>query len=494
MIARIPTGVDGLDEVLGGGLLQGASCLLVGKTGTGKTATSLQWLYRSRGEGASCLYISLSEPAGSVQRSAESFGWNLDHVHVIDLYPAGQDPSFSKAPYTLFPPSDVDHATVWGKIFDAIHERQPTHVVVDSVTQLRFLSPDAYQFRQKVRELTAFLYLHNCTSMLTFETGDHEQEAAVALAVDTVIHLSRSVSPQRIIGLRQLEVEKQRHSGFMSGYHAMRISGSGVEIFPHRIEEPTEREMSRKPLPTGIAGLDALLKGGIERGTATIVTGQSGVGKSTLGTQFLRNAVQNGERAVLYTFEESTNSISSRARALGLPIDDLIADGSLRVEHINPIQLYPDEFLSQLRHAVEVEKRTVVLLDSLRGYDLAMAEFATPAANLHNMVTYLTAHEVTTVMTNEIEELTGSFLPTSLGVSYIADNILLLRYAEHENTIVRVVGCLKKRHGAFEHTLRLLALDDRGIHVSEPVRHIEGLLTSAPIVRDASPFAPAPDA
>jgi circadian clock protein KaiC len=478
---RISTCVPGLDDILKGGFLRASSYLLVGRAGTGKTLTSLQWLLGGRDSGERCLYIGLSEPVDSVIRNAGFLGWNVDHIDFLDLYPSKADDTVLSEQYTVFPPSDVERSTIWDSLLRKIQDARPERLVVDSVTQLRYLSPDDYQFRKQIGSLIALLYHMRCTSLLTFEDSEHEREASVALAVDGVIRLTRGVSKRRVIGLRSLEVEKLRGSDFMTGYHSMRISGNGVRVFPHRIEDPGNAEMSGKRLAFGIEGLDAQLVGGLERGTTTILSGQSGVGKSTLSLHFAVHGVLAGERAIVYAFEESVGAISARSKVMGLDIEPMLEDGRLVIKRINPIELYPDEFLTMLRTDVEDDNRTIVVLDSLRGYDLAMAEFATPVANIQNMTSYLKRMQVTAVLINEIEGLSGSFLPTELGVSYVADNILLLRYAETENAISRVISCLKKRHGNFERTLRTFdTLPGEGIVVGEELRGYSGLLHSVP--------------
>lgn len=476
-----------MDDILRGGFIRSCSYLLVGRAGTGKTLSSLQWLLSGRDAGEKCVYIGLSEPVDSVVRNALDLGWSIDDIVFADLYPARDDDDLVVEQYNVFPPSEVERTSVWESVFDRIKAEKPDRLVIDSATQLRYLSPDDYQFRKQIRMLIAFLYHMDCTTILTFEESEHEKEASVALAVDGVIRLSRGVSKRRVIGLRSVEVEKLRGSDFMTGYHSMRISADGVRVFPHRVEDPGNTEITDERLPTGITNLDKQLAGGLERGTTTILSGQSGVGKSTLTLQFALQAVRNGERAVIYAFEESPGSILARSKSLGLDIKPHIDDGSLAIRRINPIELYPDEFLRMLRLDVEEDGRSIVVLDSLRGYHLAMAEFATPVANIQNMTSYLKRHQVTSILINEIEALSGSFIPTELGVSYVADNILLLRYAEAGDEVIRVISCLKKRHGGFERTLRPFSIDSGiGITVGEELHGYTGLLHSVPVINGRS--------
>jgi circadian clock protein KaiC len=477
--ARIPTGVPGLDEVVYGGLVSQNSYLIVGGAGTGKTVLSVQWLVAGQRAGARGLYITLAEPSGKIERNVAGFGWDLGGIALVDLTPV--DPIDTPPDeYAIFPPSDVEHSSVWHQIYEAVIAHTPNRVVIDSITQLRYLSPDEYQFRKQILALVAFLDRAGCTSFLVFEPTELERETSVALAVDGIVRLHREVSPGRVIGIRSLEVEKLRGSDFMSGLHPMRITDTGVRIFPHRIERPGETTPGAELLSSGIPELDALLGGGIESGTTTIVSGPCGAGKSTLGVQLLSRAAANGTPAVLYSFEESIPAILARCSGVGIPAAAMVETGALAVVRINPLELYPDEFLEMVRGAVERDARRVVMVDSLRGYGLAMEEFGTLLANMSNLVTYLNGQGVTTLLINEVETITGDLKATEFALSYLADNIILMRYAEYESAVIKVIACLKKRFGGFQPELRELRIDAEGIHVSARLERLRGILTGSP--------------
>jgi circadian clock protein KaiC len=348
------------------------------------------------------------------------------------------------------------------------------------VTQLRYLATDEHQFRKNILALVNFLNGTGTTSLLAFDPSEMARDTSVALAVDGVIRLSKDISAGLGIGLRSLEVEKLRGSGFMSGRHPMRITGNGMHVFPHRIEHTGTLNPGDRMLSSGIAELDQLLGGGLESGTTTLLTGPTGTGKSTLGTQFLAHHARS-HRAVLFTFEEPASFIMARSRGIGAPIDDVVASGALKIVRINPIELYPDEFLAAIRDAVEIDGCTMVMIDSLRGYLFAMEEFGKPQAHIHNMVSYLSRNGVSTLLINEVEHITSTSLKaTDLGVSHLADNIVLLRYAEYAGQVIKIVGCLKKRVGNFQPELRQMKVSASGIEISEKLQHLQGILTGVP--------------
>lgn len=477
---RIPTGIPGLDEVLNGGLIAGRTYLLVGATGTGKTILSLQWLLDGRCRGESGLYITLAEPASELEQNVAGFGWNLEGLQVLDLSPAVSREEERGGEYHVFAPAEVEQIPTWQAIYKGIETHQPQRVVIDSVTQLRYLSTDEFQFRKHILGLVNFLNRHGCTALLIFEPIEMEREASVALAVDGVIRLRSEISPNRVIGVRSVAVEKLRGSDYMSGLHPLRITAQGIVVFPHCVEQTDGAQPGREMLSSGIPQLDDLLCGGIESGTATIITGPTGVGKSTLGMQFLSHLAGRGKRAVLYTLEESEASILARCRGVGIPADALVENGVLRIVHVSPMTLYPDEFLALVRQVVEGEGWQVVMIDSLRGYHLAMEQFGSLVAHLQNLKAYCHRQGVTMFLINETEHITGDLRLTEIGISYLVDNALLLRYAEVDGQIVRVIACLKKRLGGFQSELRSLTITAQGLQVGEKLAGLRGLLTGVP--------------
>jgi circadian clock protein KaiC len=211
-----------------------------------------------------------------------------------------------------------------------------------------------------------------------------------------------------------------------------------------------------------------------------LLTGPTGTGKSTLGTQFLAHYART-DRAVLFTFEEPASFIMARSRGIGAPIEAVVASGALKIVRINPLELYPDEFLANVREAVEVDGCGMVMIDSLRGYQFAMEEFGKPQAHIHNMINYLSRNGVSTLLINEVEHITSTSLKaTDLGVSHLADNIVLLRYAEHAGQVIKIVGCLKKRIGNFQPELRQITVGAAGIEISDKLHHLQGILTGVP--------------
>jgi circadian clock protein KaiC len=481
---RAPTDIPGLDEILGGGLLPQRTYLIVGSSGTGKTILSLQWLLAGERRGEKGLYITLAEPGADLQRDVADFGWNVQDTTLVDLTLESEPAGLDWSEYSVFTPSDVERVPMWRQIYDAVETHRPQRLVIDSATQLRYLSTDEYQFRKNILRLVGHLCRCGCTTFLLFEPTELERETSVALAADGVVRLRNEISPTRIIGLRSVQMDKLRGSDFISGLHPMRITPAGIRIWPHRIEVAGDAAPGETLVPSGIKALDELLGGGLESGTSTILSGPTGVGKSTLGVQFLTHAAVQGKRAVLFTFEEAVGAVLVRSRALGIPIDAPLAAGTLKIRRINAMEQFPDEFLALVREAVEQDGCTIVMIDSLRGYHLAMQEYGSTQAHMHNLVTYLDRQGVTSILVSEVEDIVGSLAATNLGVSYLIDNLIVLRYAEFRGQVNKVISCLKKRIGGFQPELRELRITSAGIEVGRKLENLRGILTGMPAMAE----------
>ncbi|MEO8005849.1 MAG: ATPase domain-containing protein [Betaproteobacteria bacterium] len=483
---KVSTGIKGLDEIVHGGLPADRSYLIVGSAGNGKTVLSMQWLLEGVRLGEKVAYVTLAEPASSLHFNAAGFGWDLAGVEIMDLTALGE--SFSEGEYRVFQSDEVERPDVWKSLFDFIKAERPVRIVIDSITHLRYLSSDPYQFRRHVRGLVSSLNKVGCTAYLLYEPSEFAFEASVGLAVDGILHLRRGISPGLATGVRSIEVEKLRGTDFLSGLHPLRISSSGMEIFPHRVEKTGSTRPGELIISSGIAAIDALLGGGLESGTTTMLCGPAGVGKSSLGTQFLIEGAKRGGRSVLFTFEESPESVLKRSRGISVPLAAHLESGAVKIVRVNPMELYPDEFLAMVRHAVEEEGFTSVMIDSLRGYEFAMEEFGMAKAHVHNLVTYLNRNAVTTVIVSEVEYITSADLrATDMGVSHLADTVVLMRYAEYEGRIVKIINCLKKRIGGFEPDIRLLTIDARGMAVGDKLDYLQGILSGAPTLTRQSP-------
>jgi circadian clock protein KaiC len=279
-------------------------------------------------------------------------------------------------------------------------------------------------------------------------------------------------------------VTKFRGSESAAGRHTFRIhDGQGGVVYPKLVPGDHFRERTRDQCPSDIEALDKLLHGGIERGSVTVVSGPSGVGKTTTGTHFLQAAANRGEHALAFLFEELRSDYLHRCSQLGMDVEQLAAAGLLEIQEVESLTQSPDEFAHRVRDAVEEREVEFVMIDGVAGYRLGLrgddsAEQLT--RELHALCRYLKRMGVTVILIEEVRSVTGEFTPTDQQTSYLADNILFLRYLEVEGEIEKAIGVLKKRFGDFEKSLRKLAIDSEGLHVGDQLTGYQGLLTGTP--------------
>ena len=471
---RVGTGVRNCDEVLDGGLLPGSATLVRGAPGAGKTIFGLEFLAAGVEADEAGLYINLGEPADYLRRTARSFGLEIDPVEFLDLS-ATKGEFRADTTYDLFHSEEVETPELVDSIRETVESIDPDRVVVDPVTELRYLTSDEHQFRTQIMSLLDLLKSRDSTVLLTSQAAPSIPDDDLQFLVDAVLTLDLAASR------RTLEVSKFRGSSARSGKHSVTITDDGMCVWPRLDPSRHHREQSIETVSSGIPELDSLLGGGLTTGTNTFLSGPTGAGKTTVGLQFLSQAAADGRQSVVYSFEEGRHTMFERARALGLPIEAVAEDGPLTIEVIDPETLTIDEFTARIRTEVETNGTEIVMIDGLSGYERA---FGTVPEDLErefvNVMRYLRNMNVTGIVTNEVHQITGEFRATEQHVSHIADDIILLRHVEYRGELQKVIGVLKRRASDFENRLRRLKIDESGLTVGEPLTGLRGILTGTP--------------
>jgi circadian clock protein KaiC len=469
---RVSTRVAGLDEIMNQGFVPRRVYLVRGGPGSGKSTVGLHFLNDGASKGEPVLFITLGEPEAQVRKNAQRIGFDLKGVSFLDLAPM---PEFfsEEGTYDIFSPADVERGPITQKIKEEVERIKPSRVFVDSATQFRYLSTDAFQFRKQMIALARYLTEQGATVILSSEGSPEAPDDDLQFLCDGVISLESYPNG------RTISVTKFRGSDFRSGLHSMLLSNKGMEVYPKLLPGTYSQEFVSEPIPSGVPELDELLHGGIERGTASIITGPSGVGKTTIGILFMKEAAGRGERSVVYSFEESKATLLKRCQGIGIPVKEMMETGNLSVVQIEPLFYTPDQFAREVRHEVEERKARIVMIDSVSGYELCMRG-GELVSHVHALSRYLKNMGVTVIFVNEVEHITGDFRATEAGVSYLADNIVFLRYLEIAGEIRRAIGVLKKRTSSFEKTLREVEITRYGIKVGEPLTELRGILTGTP--------------
>jgi circadian clock protein KaiC len=470
--SRLSTGIAGLDEILGGGLIPARAYLLRGGPGAGKTTVGLHFLTFGDPRVEKPLFITMGEPEEQIRKNARSIGFNLEGVKFLDLSPSSAFFTEIQS-YDIFAPAEVEREPTTQQIIAQVDVLKPKRVFLDAMTQFRYLASDAFQFRKQTQSFLRFLIEQGATVLFTSEGSGEAPDDDLQFMADGVIHLDFTAEG------RTLGVSKFRGSDFRSGLHTMKLSPTGVEVFPRLLPENYQREFVVEALPSGIPELDELLHGGLERGTISVISGPTGVGKTTLGLQFMKEAAGRGERSAVYSFEERIDTLLHRAEAVHIPVRAMIERGTLSVVQIEPLQWTPDEFARMVRCEVEEHRTQIVMLDSTAGYRVSLRS-GDLVSHLHALGKYLQNMGVAVLLVSEVEAITGDFRATEAGISYLADNIVFLRYLEVQGELRRAIGVLKKRLSSFERTLREIEISRYGIKVGKPLTELRGILRGTP--------------
>ncbi len=467
--ARVSTGITGLDEIMNQGFLPQRVYLARGGPGSGKSTLGLHFLAAGASNGEKVLFITLGEPESQVRKNAQRIGFELKGVSFLDLAPTPE--FFTEAgSYDIFSPAEVERGPVTQKIKEEVERLKPARVFVDSATQFRYLSTDAFQFRKQMLALARYLTEQGATVVLSSEGGAEAPDDDLQFLCDGVISLESGPDGRTIC------VNKFRGSDFRSGAQSMRLGNSGMEVFPRLVPEAYTREYIAEPLASGVPELDELLHGGLERGTVTIISGPTGVGKTTLGLQFMKEAAGRGERSVVYTFEEGRQTMLKRCMGINIPVRDMIERKMLSIVQVEPLHYTPDEFSTMVRQEVEEENARIVMIDSTSGYGLSLGS-GDLLSHLRAVTRYLKNMGVTTILVSETDTITGALKATEIGASHLADNIVFLRYLEIAGEMRRAIGVLKKRTSSFEKTLREFEITSYGLKVGEPLTGLRGILS-----------------
>jgi circadian clock protein KaiC len=474
---RAPTGIVGLDEILGGGLTANRLYLVEGTPGTGKTTFALQFLLEGTRLGEIGLYITLSETATELRAAARTHGWSLDSLELFELVPeAGLDPEQEQ---TLLHPSEVELGETVRGVMERVEALKPRRVVLDSLSELRLLAQNPLRYRRQILALKHFFTGRRCTVMLLDDLSSEMNDLqlhSIAHGVVTLEQMALDYGAAR----RRLRVVKMRGIDFRSGYHDFTIKPGGLEVYPRLIAAEHHKPFIGELTTTGSLELDALLGGGLERGSSALLIGAAGVGKSSLAMTYAVATAERGEHATLFAFDEGLGSIYARARGLGIPLQAHVDAGRIRIQQIDPAELSPGEFTHYIRRSVEADGARVVVIDSLNGYLNAMPEERFLVLQMHELLSYLNQLGVVTILVLAQHGLIGP-MQTPIDISYLSDTVLMLRYFEAEGHVRRALSVVKKRSGPHEVTIREFQLSAQGLTVGPPLAGFSGIFAGTPI-------------
>lgn len=475
---RSATGISGLDDILGGGLLPYRLYLVDGDPGAGKTTLALQYLIEGQRQGEKCLYITLSETKEELLAGASSHGWPLDGIEIVELV-AQEGDLDADSQVTMYPAAETELHETTRRILDAVQQSNPQRVVFDSLSELRLLAQSSLRYRRQILALKQFFIGRKCTLMLLDDRTSEGSDLHLQSIAHAVISLEQ-LAPVFGAARRRLRVIKFRGTDYRGGYHDFAIRKGGIKVFPRLVAAEHKEEFVQNQIKSGVTALDTLLGGGPDRGTSTLLMGPAGSGKSTIAIQYAVAAAERGDHAVIFAFDESVATLKARSTALGVKLNEGNGPGQVRLQQIDPAEMSPGEFTSVLRESVEEDHARVVVIDSLNGYMNAMPEERYLTAQLHEVLTYLGRQGVTTLLVVAQHGVIGSNMAAPVDTSYLADSVVLLRYFEYAGKVKKAISVVKKRSGEHEESIRELRLSRDGIHLSEPLAQFRGILTGVP--------------
>lgn len=476
------TGIKGLDHVLGGGLPKDHVYLVQGDPGAGKTTLSLQFLLEGAAQGETGLYITLSETRRELEAVGKSHGWSLEPIRIYEQL-VTEHSLTEDDDTTMFHPSEIELGQTISRILEEVERIQPQRVVLDSLSEIRLLSQSNLRYRKQILGLKQYFSNRGTTVLFLDDRTSEGNDLQLHSVPHGVLILERR-APLYGAPRRRLEVVKLRGVNFSGGFHDFTIECGGIKVFPRLVAAEHRVEVSEGTLSSGIAGVDALLGGGIETGASTLIMGPAGVGKSTLAMQYAVAAAAEGHHAALFVFDESRRSLFARAKAIGLDFQSGTDSGAISVQQVDPAELAPGEFAHLVRQSVEEHEAKVVVIDSLNGYLNAMPEERFLTLHLHELLTFLGDHGVATILVMAQHGLIGANMVSSVDVSYLADCVVLLRYYESDGELHKAISVMKKRSGEHERAIRDFRMSKDGLSVGEPLKRFRGILSGIPTVTE----------
>ncbi|RZJ05509.1 MAG: circadian clock protein KaiC [Brevundimonas sp.] len=470
-------GIQGLDDILAGGLERDRVYLLEGAPGTGKTTAAMSFLREGAARGEAGLYITLSETQDELRATAKSHGWTLDGVDIFELVPP-ESLLDEQQQQSLLYSSDLELGETTRMIFESVEAKTPRRVVIDSLSEIRLLAQSSLRYRRQVLALKHYFAKHGATVLLLDDLTTDINDKTVHSVAHGVIQL-QELAPEYGAERRRVRVIKYRGRRFRGGYHDFTIKTGGLEIYPRIVASEHRTRFSREAVSSGVPELDDLLGGGIERGSSALILGPAGTGKSLFAINFAVAAIARGERAALFIFDEELGLLFDRMKKLDIDLEKLQAEGHLVIEQIDAAELSPGEFAARVRRSVTEQNIQTVVIDSLNGYQAAMPQEQFLILHIHELLQFLNRQGASTFLTVAQHGLVGE-MKAPVDVTYLADTVILLRYFEAVGNVRRAVSVIKKRSGRHEKTIREFNIGDDGLSLGEPLTGFQGVLRGVP--------------
>ncbi len=478
VIRKMPSGVRGLDDILGGGIPEFSFNIIAGTPGCGKTTLAHQIVFANATAKKPALYFTvLGEPAMKMLRYQQQYAF-------FDEAKLGKAVRFINLSDVVL---EQDLNAVLEAIIKQVAATGPGIVVVDSfrtVVRTKSGSASELEMQSFIQRLAQFLTSWEATTFLVGEYDPAEiRDNPLFTIADGLIWLSQVAERNSVV--RKLQIMKLRGVASVPGLHTLRISEGGLQAFSRTLGLVRQKEKpARRPrLSMGIPELDKMLGGGILQGDSLLIAGPSGTGKSALATQFIAEGIRQGESAIMAIFEERPKGYTERADSFGLKLKAPQEKGKLEILYLRPLDLSVDETMQEILDAVEKVGAKRLVIDSLIGFEMALAPgFRTDfRESLYRMIVALTGAGVTILSTVETEDTFDAFSFSNYTVSFLTDDIIRLRYVEIDGQLRKVMVVIKMRGGNHSKDIREYIITGKGVVVIHPrSTDYDGLTTGIP--------------
>ena len=478
-IKKLPTGVPGLDEIVGGGLPEFSFNIIAGAPGSGKTTLAHQFVFANASSERPALYFTvLGESAIKMLRYQQQYTFF--------------DPSKLPDSIRFINLSQVvlegDLSAVLDQITKEVEKANPAVVVVDSFRTMVRKPKSDMDLQSFIQRLALFLASWQATTFLICEYAEEElRDNPIFTVADGLLWLRQTTERNSIV--RKLQIVKLRGQDSVPGLHTFRITDAGVQAFS-RTFGLTARKRNppgARRLCFGIPELDKMLDGGVPEGDSILVAGSSGTGKSVLATQFIADGVSKGEPAIIAVFEERPEAYALRAANLGLDLETPQKDGKLIILYLRPLDLSVDETMQSILDAVQKIGAKRLVIDSLAGFEMALspgfrADFR---ESLYRMIFALTGIGVTILSTVEVDESFTEFPFSTYSISFLCDDIIRMRYVSIDGQLRKVMVVIKMRGGNHAKDIREYEITSKGVVIlGKRLTEYQALISGIPVHSD----------
>lgn len=449
---KISTGITALDDILGGGLPEGSSILVVGKPGSGKTILAHQMVFHNASEENKVIYLTtLSEPQVKIMKFQSEFDFfDKDKFQSSVIY---HDLG------SILRRQGYAQSLI--AIGDLLRKHQPKLIVIDTIKTLADMVPTMFEFREFLLDLSLRLATWGCTALLLCEYAEDEigirPESSIA---DGIIYLSGTEEKKH--QKRYLRILKMRGTGYVGGENIFKITKNGIDVFPRlnpNVSSQTYGHFKTR-VSTGVHGLDEMMGGGIPAGTTSLLSGSSGTGKTLLSLHFIYNGLLSGESAVYVSFEENPGQVIFGAQNFGFDLSPYIESGQLKLIYISPMELDVDEHTFHIQKIVKDSGAKRLVIDSISAFELGMEDKFKYTDYIYALTDYFKTQGITVLLTHEISDSSNISELTKYGISFVADNLILMRFVEQGFEAKRYIRVVKMRSSSHDSMLRELCIEN----------------------------------